>query len=77
MTNEEEKSIWLVKGLQDDKDHLIIEQRQAITTILNLIDKLQEENTKLKKQIDLMAEDLKTDYHSKEWVIKNYEEKVK
>ena len=41
------------------------------------IKKLQEENNKLKKQIDLMAEDLTTDYHSKEWVIKNYEEKVK
>ena len=38
--------------------------------ILNLIEK----QTQL---IDLMAEDLKTDYHSKEWVIKNYEEKVK
>ena len=38
---------------------------------------LQEENNNLKEQIDLMAEDLATDYHSKEWVIKNYEEKVK
>lgn len=41
------------------------------------IKKLQEENNKLKKQIDLMSEDLATDYHSKEWIIKYYEEKVK
>lgn len=38
--------------------------------ILNLIEKQ-------KRMIDLMAEDLKTDYHSKEWIIKYYEEKMK
>lgn len=57
--NEEEiikKAVFYLKDLENDKEHLIIEQRQAITTILNLIEKQQKEIEKKDKIIDKMAE---------------------
>lgn len=44
--------------------------------LLNLIEKKQKEIEKQNKIIDLMAEQLTTDIHSKEWVKKYYNSKV-
>ena len=48
MNEEEKKAVIQLKGLENDKEHLIIEQRQAITTILSLIEKQQKEIERLK-----------------------------
>lgn len=45
--------------------------------LLNLISNLQTELNKKDKQIDLMAEKLTTPIHSKEWVIKYFEDEIK
>ena len=41
----------------------------SIDIVLNLL-------SKKDKVIDLMAEDMATDYHSKEWIIKHYTERI-
>lgn len=51
MNEEEKKAVFYLKDLENDKEHLVIEQRQAITTILNLIDKQQ-------KQIKILKDNL-------------------
>ena len=56
------------------------ESKRLFNAIMQIADERDKYINLAKKQtqlINLMAEDLKTDYHSKEWVIKNYEEKVK
>lgn len=51
MDREENNAIFWLKGLENDKEHFVIEERQAITIILNLIDKQQEEIKKLKNDL--------------------------
>ena len=53
LSDEEKKAVFQLKDLENDKEHLIIEQRQAITTILNLIEKQSKEIEDNKKYIDL------------------------
>jgi len=50
MSDEEKKAMFQLKDLENDKEHLIIEQRQSITTILNLIEKQQKEIEELKEK---------------------------
>lgn len=59
MTEEEEKAIFWIKGLEDDKEYLTIEQRQAIHTLLNLLSKkdkvieeLERENDELRRLLE-------------------------
>lgn len=52
MSEEEKKAVFYLKDLENDKEHLIIEQRQAITTILNLIEKQQKEIEARLEEID-------------------------
>lgn len=52
MNEEEKKAMFWLKGLEDDKEYLIIEQRQAITTILNLIEKQRKEIEARLEEID-------------------------
>ena len=58
MSEEEKKAVFYLKDLENDKEHLIIEQRQAITTILNLIEKQQKELNKEKEKNDELKEQL-------------------
>ena len=44
--------------------------------LIDLCDKLEMENRIKDKVIDKMAEDMATDYHSKEWIIKHYTERI-
>lgn len=56
------------------------ESKRLFNAIMQIADERDKYINLAKKQtqlINLMAEGLKTDYHSKEWVIKYYEEKVK
>ena len=50
LSDEEKKAIFYLKDLENDKEHLTIEQRQSITTILNLIKKQSKEIQLLKEQ---------------------------
>ena len=49
MTNEEKDAIFRIRELEDNKEYLVIEQRQAVTTVLSLIDKQQKEIEELKE----------------------------
>ena len=59
MTDEEKKAIFYLKDLEDDKEHLVIEQRQAVHIVLELISKLQQEIDEADKIIDDSIEEQK------------------
>lgn len=58
---------------EEEKEILEYRYPKAIDIIYDLKEQIRLKN----KQIDLMAEHLTTPVHSKEWVIKYFEEKVK
>ncbi len=55
LTSEENKAIEWVRDLEDDKEHLTIEQRQAINIILNLVEKQQKEIEEKDRQYDSLV----------------------
>ena len=67
MSEEEKEAIERAKFLVLIPTYL---EKEMCKNLLNYIDKQQ-------KVIDLMAEDMATDYHSKEWVIEHYLSEVK
>lgn len=77
----EEEILDILNELNNVRPEILNDNaKRLFNAIMQIADERDKYINLAKKQtqlIDLMAEDLKTDYHSKEWVIKNYEEKVK
>lgn len=70
------KDLQLILNLLSKKDKEYTELYDEFIAEKQLNVKRLDISNRLREVIDKMAEDLKTDYHSKEWIINYYMEKI-
>lgn len=73
----------IILNLIDKQQEIVKNQSYTNKKLRNKIKTVRKERNKLQKKLDLknkiinkMAENLSTDYHSKEWVIKYFEDLI-